>query len=484
MNQLNVFKGKDSILDFLNPDNNPYTPMVEIPDHLNPYRKDGVRIFAKLMNMLPLSNVKSLPAYNMLLNKKENEELKNIDTVIENSSGNTVFSLAVIARLMGIPHTKSISSHQVSRGKLNILRFLGTEVIINEEPICPDPNDKTSGIYKAKVWAKENNWFNPGQYDNEHNPESHYKWTGPQIWEQTDGKISLLSIGLGTTGTVTGIGKYLKEKDKNIEIIGVHRSPNNPVPGVRTDALLRQISFDWESQVNYREEVGTIESFKKSLELCRAGLFVGPSSGFAFAGLLNYLSKKDLSDNKEKIVVFICPDGPFPYIDEYFEYLDESNFPKIENEHLLKKEEIQIIKNIQNNNIKEFLPLDLYKTIFEEKPNIIWDKIKNSEKINVNNKYILVDVRDEYEYQEHHIPGSLNIPFIKIDEFLKKNKRNKNNFVFICKKGNTSRMACYKADIIGIKNIYNLNGGIIEWSKLNLPRIRNNSCIINFGLDK
>src|SRR5258708_39417802 len=96
-NQLNVFTGTNSVLDFLNPDNNPPTPLVEIPQNLNPFYKDGVKIFAKLMNMTPLGNVKSLPALNMLLNKKN---LSEINTLVENSSGNTVFSLAVIGRLL------------------------------------------------------------------------------------------------------------------------------------------------------------------------------------------------------------------------------------------------------------------------------------------------------------------------------------------------------------------------------------------------
>ena len=151
---LNTYAGPNAILDFLNPDNAPYIPLVELPESLNPYTDKGVRIFAKLMNMLPLMNVKSLPAYNMLLDQKSKGELSGIDTVIENSSGNTVFSLAVLARLMGIPRTKAVVSHEVTKGKLNLLRLLGTEIIVNEEPICPDPSDPTSGIYKAKVWAK------------------------------------------------------------------------------------------------------------------------------------------------------------------------------------------------------------------------------------------------------------------------------------------------------------------------------------------
>ena len=202
------------------------------------YQNTSIRItrkrfvfFAKLMNALPLANVKSLPALSMLLEAQREGALDGVDTIIENSSGNTVFSLAVIARLFGINTTKAVVSHEVSRGKLNLLRFLGTEIIVNEEPICPDPNDPTSGIYKAKQWAKENNWFNPGQYDNKYNPHAHYRWTAPQVWEQTSGKIDILSVGLGTTGSVVGLGTYLKKKKKEINIIGVNRAPNNPVPG-------------------------------------------------------------------------------------------------------------------------------------------------------------------------------------------------------------------------------------------------------------
>lgn len=479
---LNAFEGEHAVLDFLNPDNTPYAPLVEIPEQLNPYRKDGIRIFAKLMNSLPLANMKSLPAYNMLLDKKNKGELDGIDTVIENSSGNTVFSLAVISRLMGLHHTKAVCSHQVSSGKLNLLRFLNTEVIINEEPICPDPSDPTSGIYKAKVWAKENNWFNPGQYDNEANPEAHYKWTGPQIWEQTAGKVSLVAVGLGTTGSATGIGKFLKEKNREIKLIGAYRAPNNPVPGVRTEALLRQIAFDWRAEVNYKEQVGTVESYKKSLELCRAGLFVGPSSGFALVGLLNYLSKQDLTSGIEKIAVFVCPDSPFPYIEEYFEYLAESDFPRIENEHLLRKISPVTMHAIPQN-VAEFEPQAVYDLVFKDTPSDLWNKIKKIEEVIKNNEYEIIDVRDETEFEEHHIPNSINVPFHTLDEFLNKNNqlRTLRGVIFTCRRGNTSRMACYKAESLGIKAI-NLKGGDTEWSRLNLPRIRAKKCIVKFDL--
>ena len=165
--QLNVFAGKNALRAFLDPNQNPPLPLVEIPEALNPFTKDGVRIFAKLMNFLPLGNVKSLPAYNMLLEKET--QLDGIHHLIENSSGNTVFSLAVIGRLFGIPNTRAIVSHEVTWGKLQLLRFFGTEVFVNEEPICPDPSDRNSGIHKAKKLGNKKGWFNPGQYDNDGN---------------------------------------------------------------------------------------------------------------------------------------------------------------------------------------------------------------------------------------------------------------------------------------------------------------------------
>ncbi len=130
----NVWSGPHAVRDFLDPDLGMPTPLVELPDNLNPFYKDGVRIFAKLMHFLPLANVKSLPAYNMLREKELQGKLAGVRSLVENSSGNTVFSLAVIGKIFGIPHTKAIVSHEVSRGKLPLLRLFGTEILVNEEP--------------------------------------------------------------------------------------------------------------------------------------------------------------------------------------------------------------------------------------------------------------------------------------------------------------------------------------------------------------
>ena len=344
---LNVFKGKRSIEKFLNPGEHPMMPLVELPESLNPFAGQRVRIFAKLMTFSPLGNVKSVPAFNMMQALYQRGELDQIENVIENSSGNTVFSLALAAKQFGVKNTSSYVPHEISIHKLWMLLFFGVQPIVNQEPPLPDANDPRAGVYKAREKGAQPGWINPGQYNNPDNPAAHQKWTAKQIWKQTEGEINILCAGLGTTGTITGTAKALKKKNDAINIVGVMREDSSYVPGVRTKGLLELIGFDWEKQVDFIEEVTTQESYSKSMQLSRNGIVVGPSSGFALCGLLNFLSKRvesntleDLrKDDKEITCVFICPDSPVPYLDEYFKYLDASEFPDIINSDLLENSE-------------------------------------------------------------------------------------------------------------------------------------------------
>jgi cysteine synthase A len=240
-----TFIGDTAVLEYLNPKNS-ITPLVELPAILNPFKQEGISIFAKLLNTLPLMNVKSLPAFHMLAQ----EDLSSTHTLIESSSGNTAFSLAVIARILGVTTTKAIVSHEITPGKRKLLQLFGVEMIVHKEMICPDPHDPLSGITQAKTLGKQAGRCNPGQYDNEKNPEAHYLITGPQIYKQLQGNIQLFGAGLGTTGTMVGISKFLKEKKADLTTLGVVRKANNPVPGTRTKQLLRQIAFPRESFVD------------------------------------------------------------------------------------------------------------------------------------------------------------------------------------------------------------------------------------------
>jgi cysteine synthase len=339
----NVFSGPDAIRDFLNPGKLPYLPLVELPASLNPFASDGVRIQAKLMGLLPLGNVKSAPAYNMIMEKARVGKLDGVDELIENSSGNTVFSLAIAARQFGVERTSAYVPAEISWNKLLMLLFFGIHPIVNQEPQSPSANDPASGVYKARRDGERPDMLNPGQYENPDNPAAHIKWTGPQIWEQTEGRLSLFCAAMGTTGTLIGTASYLKSRNPNLPVLGVMRAPDQYVPGARTEKLLNLVDFDWAAHLDHEERVDSEQSYRLSMAMSRLGILAGPSSGMALAGLLQHLQKvKDQgglnalrNEDGDVLCVFPCPDGPLPYLDEYPKYLSASDFPQISNEELL-----------------------------------------------------------------------------------------------------------------------------------------------------
>lgn len=317
----NVFSGPDALKDFLNPDCNPPLPLVELPSRLNPLADQKVRIFAKLLYLLPLLNSKSLPVLNMML--ETGDKLGGVHTIVENSSGNTAFSLAIMAPLFGIQTVRAMVPLDIAPGKLELLRLAGAQVRFPEGGI--------SGIATAREMGKSKGFLNLDQYSNKANVAAHAKWTARQVWEQTQGDLTVFCTGLGTTGTALGAVEYFKDEQAPVKVVGIYCLPNNAVPGVRSMEGLAEISFDWRSEIPDPVGVTTKESFKKSLDLCRAGLVAGPSSGFAYAGLLRFLGEqpdlKKLRNNKgEVLATFICPDTPFPYLDKYSTILDPSDF--------------------------------------------------------------------------------------------------------------------------------------------------------------
>lgn len=342
-NKNQVFTGSNALNDFLNPEKHALLPLVELPPKLNPFSKDGVKIYAKMLNLLPLGNVKAISAYRMFTEAQSQSGLSGKKKIIEYSSGNTIFSAAAIARQFGINKIKTLISHEAFWSRIQMLRFLGIEVEIHKEPTHPEPNDPRSGIQKVLALGKRKDTFCLKQYENQANPHAHERLTGPQIWKQMEGKITHFCAGIGTAGTVVGTSKFLKSKKSTITTIGVARKVDSPVPGVRSKPRLALLHFPWQKWINELEEVGMKESYTASMKLCREGLLVGPSSGFAYAGLMHYLKRlkkggrlDDIRDAQGEIhAVFICCDGPFQYLDEYFDYVDASMFPSVHNEHLM-----------------------------------------------------------------------------------------------------------------------------------------------------
>jgi len=326
---LSVFEGPTSVRDFLDPDNNPPLPLVEIPDALNPLRAEGVRIFGKLMYLLPLLNVKSLPAIQMLSEASQAGRLDGVDALVENSSGNTAFALGVVAGLYGIRRVVAIVPWDIAPGKLDLLRLCGVE-----PRLVRNGDGEKSGIAQAREEGKTSGRFSPGQYDNPANPGAHEKWLLPQIWDQTGGRLTVFATGIGTSGTLVGARRFFRRVRAGVTIVGAICAPGSAVPGLRSEAAMRDVTHPWRESADAIVEVGTRESFKKSLELCRNGIMAGPSSGFALAGLLRFLEARRDSgeldglrnEDAEVLATFVCPDTPLPYLDKYSTHLDPNDF--------------------------------------------------------------------------------------------------------------------------------------------------------------
>lgn len=289
-NPLNVYTGTDSLKNYYDPDLQPPLPLVEIPDSLNLFKEQGVRIYAKMMTMLPAHNVKALPALNMLAKSVTPNETK---TIIEYSSRSTAFSMSVIARVFyGIDDTRAFLSNKTSEAKLQLMRFFGLDVTLFGGLSQPEPLDERGGIQNARKKALEHDEVaNPNQYENDANWQSHYRWTGPQILKQLP-SVNVVCAGMGTSGTMTGIGTFLKMAKPSVFRVGVCTATGDRVPGPRAYALLSPVIFPWRDAIDVIEEVGSIDSYLLSMKLSREGLICGPSSGFNFQGLYQMLEKR------------------------------------------------------------------------------------------------------------------------------------------------------------------------------------------------
>lgn len=330
-----IFAGQNAIFEFLKPESLGFSPVIELPASLNPFLKDKVRIFIKMSELVPLGNIKSLPSYMMLQNIPKNE-LKKIKNLVEYSSGNTVLSLAVLSRHFGIKNMHAIITPDVPEPKRKLLNLVGANLLISHGPPSPDVHENIGGIFEAKTLARKKGWHNLNQYVNPGSILASQKYIGEEIWEQFGKDLSVFMASIGTAGTITGAGAYLRDQNKKIKIIGTAIKKGSSIPGPRGEVMIHKLGIPWEKVVHEVIAMNAEEAFKKSLELIRLGLFVGPSTGMQLASLLlklkEYKKKKLLNGLRNKkgevVCCFLACDSMSPYIDEYFNVLPAKYFPK------------------------------------------------------------------------------------------------------------------------------------------------------------
>ena len=298
------------------------TPLIK----LNKVNK-GLRpqIFAKLESSNPGGSVKDRIGLSMLEDAERNGQIKPGGTVIEATSGNTGIGLALACAVKGYKSI-FIVTDKVSTEKINYLKALGGDVIVVSNAVNHNHPDYYITVAK-KINRETPNSIFMYQYSNPANPEVHYKTTGPEIWEQTDGKITHFIAGIGTGGTISGVGKYLKEKNKNIRVIGAdpfgsifkeYKEKRNLieglpylVEGIGQDCLPKNVHFEYIDKIY---NVSDMDSFNFARILSREeGIFCGGSTGTILSVTLQVA--KELDENA--VIVFIVCDTGERYLSKF-----------------------------------------------------------------------------------------------------------------------------------------------------------------------
>ena len=333
-----VFEGEKAIKDYLTPGALGMTPLVELPPSLNKFKKDGVRIFIKLMQFVPLGNIKSMPSWQMLSGMDKNT-LSSTKHLVEYSSGNTVLSLAILSRHFGIPNLHAIITPDVPEHKKRLLKLVGADLMISHGPKSPDVHSNKGGVYEAKQLGKRKGWHNLNQYINPGNAGASEEYIAKELWDQLGDQLSIFVSTIGTAGTIYGAGNYLKSKNKNIYVAGSSIKKGSSIPGPRVDEAILKLGIPWYDIVDKVIPIDALSAYEKSLALVRQGLFVGPSTGMQLAMIEKMVTdmnkNKTLNNyrnkNKEVVIAFVACDMMHPYIDDYFSILPKKYFKQEHN---------------------------------------------------------------------------------------------------------------------------------------------------------
>ncbi len=297
----------DSIVEMLPDEDNP-SPMVRI-NRLNPVT--GFPLYAKLEWLNPFGSVKDRAAWEMLRSLEESGEVTPTRGLVEPTSGNTGISMAALARARGYK-MRAIVPNKVPLEKKILLRIAGADLDVVSDELCPSPGAGGEGsINLAKTYAKaqKDKYVMPNQYENEHNVQAHVRTTGPEIWRQTEGKVTHVFLTLGTCGTVTGTSKFLRSRKSDVKIIAVQPSEGHDVPGLRNVSQLGVSKLFDRSLIDDILEIDYELAYTRALDLCQIeGLLAGPSAGLIFEG-----ARRIAERDKIGFGVMLFPDSVFKY---------------------------------------------------------------------------------------------------------------------------------------------------------------------------
>jgi S-sulfo-L-cysteine synthase (O-acetyl-L-serine-dependent) len=434
----------DSILELLPDIDNP-TPLVRL-QRVVPFKH--ARVYAKLEWYNPFGAVKDRVAANLVRDAEARGLLPPHTRLVEPTSGNTGIGLAMIANARGYELTATLSN-KIPLEKRASLRLFGAELLELEDDLCPAPGAPEGAIALAAEIAERPGYYHLDQYKNPANPDAHYRTTGPEIWRQTSGEITHFAAGLGTCGTITGTGRFLKEQRADVRVLGVHPAEGHDIPGVRSIRQLKQTALFFPKEYDGLVEVSNAEAF----ELCRRinqeeSIIAGPSSGMALAGAL-----KLVPDEPGVICVVIFPDNAFKYASSLRKHLPElfagakpeaggSGSPHLANIVDLARSSDDVIE-----------PTSARTLLDGTRP------------------AILVDVRTPEEYAALHARDARNVPLPDLvggwATGLPEDREAP--IVTICKVGERSLYGMLLLKSMGYHHVTNVRGGLDAWTAAGLP---------------
>ena len=427
----------DSILGLLSGVENP-TPLVRL-NRVTPFTETVV--YAKLEWYNPFGAVKDRVAANLLDDGERRHDVGEHQKLVEPTSGNTGMALAMLANARGYSLTAPMSS-EVPLEKRTMLRFFGADVMELQDTLCPAPGAPEGAIARAMEIADRPDVHMLNQYANEANPEAHYRTTGPEIWRQTGGTVTHVVAGLGTCGTITGTGRFLKEQRGGMQVLGVYPQEGHDIPGVRSLRQLQQTKLFFPDEYDGMVEVSNQASFDLCLRLNREeSLIAGPSSAMALQGAFDLVP-----DAPGYVVVVIFPDNAFKYASS-------------------------VVKHLPG-----LLPADAKPAAAQKDPLLetMREHVRNNPDLTISaddaqrqlehGRTFVVDVRPSHQYREAHVPGAVSMPLAEMDDHRAALPEDRDTPILsVCQRGNASLSGLLFLKSLGYRNVRSMTGGTLAW---------------------
>ena len=310
------------------------TPLVRLKRTLDlPDGAETPLVLAKVEYLNPGGSVKDRIAARMIEAAEASGELQPGGTIVEPTSGNTGVGLAMVAQAKGY-QCIFVVPDKVSEDKRNVLRAYGAEVVVCPTAVAPEHPDSYYNV--SDRLSKEPGAWKPDQYSNPQNPLAHYETTGPEIWRQTDGRITHFVCGMGTGGTISGVGRYLKEQSSDVQVIGADPAGSVYSGGSGRPYLVEGVGEDFWPETYDRDvadriiEVSDGDSFAFTRRLAREeALLVGGSSGMAAYAAKQLATELAAEGRTDAVIVVLLPDSGRGYLTKVFNdaWLAQYGFP-------------------------------------------------------------------------------------------------------------------------------------------------------------